>query len=114
MGGIGEFLVAVPDSLKVEDPTSPTVNIRVIRESQEGYDIIGVNITNLSYDTYEPSNPPSVDLNLTAPSSTGTYDIYVTTVTFSGLDTSSTFRRVIGNYPIGDLVFMIKERIEVT
>ena len=113
MGVISEFLVAVPDSLKVEDPTSPTVNIRVIRESQEGYSMLGVNITNLSFGTYDPSNPPSVDLNLTAPASTGTYDIYVTTVMLSGLDASSTFRRVVGNYPIGDLVFLIRERVEV-
>jgi hypothetical protein len=113
MGGISEFLVAVPDALEVEDPTSSTVNIRVIRESQSGFSIYSVNITNLSFGTYDPSNPPSVDLNLTAPLSTGTHDIYVTTVMFSGLYTSSAFRRVIGNYTIGDLIFLIKERVEV-
>ena len=112
-GGISEFLVAVPESLTVEDPTSASVEIRVIGESQGGYNIYGVNITTLSIETYDPANPPSVDLNLTAPSSTGTYDIYVTTLTFSGLDTSSTFRRVIGEYYIGDLVFLIKEEVEV-
>ncbi len=112
-GEISEFLVAVPESLKVEDPTSSIINVRVIRESQEGHIIYGVNITGLSYDTYDPSNPPSIDLNLTAPALTGTYDIYITTVMFSGLDTSSTSRRVIGEYPIGDLTFIVKETYKV-
>lgn len=113
MGGISEFLVAVPESLEVEDPTSASVSIRVIRESQGGYDIYGVNITTLSYETYDPANQPCVNLNLTAPASAGTHDIYVTTMRFSGLDTSSPFRQVIGEYYIGDLAFVVRERVEV-
>lgn len=103
--GINEFLVAVPESFKVEESTSASVNIRVIRESQEGYNIHGVNITTLSRQTYGPANPPSVDLNLTAPRSTGTYEIYVTTIALSGQGK--------GEYTIGDLTFLIKKKIEV-
>jgi hypothetical protein len=102
---ISELLVAVPESFKVEEPTSASVRIRVVRESHEGYNIHGVNITTLSRATYDPRNPPSVDLNLTAPRSMGTYEIYVTTAALSDLGK--------GQYAVGDLTFLAKKEIEV-
>lgn len=116
--GAGEFLVAVPESFQVEDPSSTSIEISPIRESRDGYDIYGVKILDLnltmasSAGDYDPTSRPSIDLNLTASTSTGDYDIYYTILALSGLEPAA-FKRVIGKYFIGDLVFLIKERVEV-
>jgi hypothetical protein len=101
-----EFVVAVPESIQLAGPSS-SIEIRLIRGSHNGYDIYGAK-------PKEPSSgEDSIHINLTAPLSTGTYDIYFTVMPLSGLEPTG-FKRLIGEYRMGDLVFLLRESIRVT